>query len=201
MDGPESAGATLLLAHGAGAGMESPFLRDVAAGLAAAGIRVVRFEFPYMAARRQGSRRGPDPQGRLLDCFRAAVERWRDAGPLSLGGKSMGGRMATMVADELGARSVVVFGYPFHPPGRPDRLRVAHLGTLATPTLILQGERDPFGGRAEVPGYPLGPAIQLEWLPDGDHSLAPRRRSGRSAEENLTTALAAAAGFVLRHHA
>src|SRR5690606_4588557 len=93
--------------------------------------------------------------------------------PFVLAGESMGGRVATMVADELGARGVVVFGYPFHPPRRPDQLRTEHLETLRTPTLILQGERDPFGTRAEVEGYRLSPAVRVEWLPDGDHSLVP----------------------------
>src|SRR5690242_13114135 len=109
VDGSETAAVTLLLAHGAGAGMDSPFLAEVAAGLAAHGVRTVRFEFPYMQARRHGRRPPPDPAPKLLQCFREAASAWREGGALALGGKSLGGRMATMVADELAAKAVVVF--------------------------------------------------------------------------------------------
>jgi predicted alpha/beta-hydrolase family hydrolase len=104
--------------------------------------------------------------------------------------------MATMLADELGVRGVVVFGYPFHPPAQPARLRTAHLQALRTPCLCLQGERDPFGTRDEVAGFRLSPAVAIHWLPDGDHSLAPRKASGRTAAQNLDEAIAAAAAFV-----
>lgn len=198
-DGPEDAAITLLLAHGAGAGMDSEFLCLVATGLAGHGVRTIRFEFPYMQARRSGVRKGPDPAPRLLQCFRDVVAHWRDRGPLALGGKSMGGRIATMVADELQARAVVVFGYPFHPPDQPGRLRTAHLAELRTPTLILQGERDAFGTRDEVNGYRLSPRIRVDWIADGDHSLAPRKSSGRTEDQNVSEAIAAAAAFLLAH--
>ena len=134
------------------------------------GIRVVRFEFPYMAARRTGGKRGaPDRQPVLLQTWRDVVAEL--GGPnLVIGGKSMGGRMATMVADELRVRGVVVLGYPFHPPGQPEKLRTAHLETLRTPALIVQGTRDPFGTAEEVPAYQISPTIRIEWLP-GQHSL------------------------------
>jgi len=196
IDGRDDAALTFVLAHGAGAGMDSGFLVAVAQGLAAAGLRVVRFEFPYMAGRRHGERRGPDPQPRLLAYYRQVVQGLGDPRRLAIGGKSLGGRMATMVADELSVRAAVAFGYPFHPPSQPTRLRTAHLATLRTPTLILQGERDPFGTKAEVPGYVLSPAITVQWLPDGDHSLVPRLRSGHSAAAHLRTAITAAATFV-----
>ncbi|MCA8953094.1 MAG: dienelactone hydrolase family protein [Planctomycetes bacterium] len=178
--------------------MDHPWMQQVAAGLAARGLRVARFEFPYMHGRRTGVRRGPDRMPVLQDCLRAAVAAATAGGRsrLALAGKSMGGRVATMLADELGAAAVVVFGYPFHPPRRPNELRTAHLATLATPTLILQGDRDPFGVPDEVDSYDLSPAITVEWLPDGDHSLAPRKRSGHSAEGHLAHAIAAAAAFV-----
>ena len=147
--------------------MLSPFMKTVARGIAAAGIRVVRFEFPYMAARRKR----PDPQNTLLDCFREVVGELGDARNLVIGGKSMGGRMATMVADELGVAGLLVYGYPFHPPGRPDRLRTAHLETLRTRTLIVQGTRDQFGSQGEVDKYVLSPEIAISWIADGDHSL------------------------------
>lgn len=113
-----------------------------------------------------------------------------------IGGKSLGGRIASMVADEAGARGLVCLGYPFHPPGQPDRLRTAHLRELRTSTLIVQGTRDPFGGPGEVGGYGLSPRIRLLWLEDGDHSFKPRASSGRTERQNLEAAVAAVAGFV-----
>jgi predicted alpha/beta-hydrolase family hydrolase len=171
IDGPNEAEHTLVLAHGAGGAMDTPFLNVVARGVGERGIRVVRFEFPYMAARRTGGKRGaPDRQPVLLQTWRDVVAEL--GGPsLVIGGKSMGGRMATMVGDELRVRGVVVLGYPFHPPGQPDKLRTAHLETMQTPTLIVQGTRDPFGTAEEVPSYRISPTIRIEWLP-GQHSLA-----------------------------
>jgi hypothetical protein len=99
------------------------------------------------------------------------------------------------VVDEVGARGLVCLGYPFHPPGRPERLRTAHLAALRTPTLIVQGTRDPFGGPEEVAGYDLSPSIRIAWIEDGDHDLRPRARSGRTAAGNLAAALEAVAGF------
>ncbi len=200
VDGPADADVTVLFAHGAGAGMQHPWMATVAAGLADMGLRVVRFEFPYMRKRADGKRRGPDRMPGLQDALReAAAAAMADAvagARLALAGKSMGGRVSTMLADELEASACVALGYPFHPPGKPENLRTAHLLDLATPTLILQGERDPFGGPDEVAGYPLSENIQVQWLPDGDHSLAPRKRSGHTAEEHLETAIRAAAEFV-----
>lgn len=194
VNGPPGAAATVVLAHGAGAGMEHPFLAAVADGLAAAGLFVVRFEFPYQHEARSGRRRGPDPMPVLQATMRDVVrDRARNA--VVLAGKSMGGRVATMLADELEAKGVVVFGYPFHPPEQPLRLRTAHLAQLKTRTLILQGERDPFGTRAEVAGYELSPRIEIVWLPDGDHSLAPRKSSGFTPAGHLQTAIERAAAF------
>ena len=194
-DGPPQAAATLILAHGAGGSMDSPFLSTVARGLAGFGIRVRRFEFPYMAARRaEGRSRPPDREPVLLDTWRAAVsETGQD---VFIGGKSMGGRMASLVADELGVRGLVCLGYPFHPPGQPAKLRTRHLESLATPTLIVQGERDPFGTRADVAGYPLSSAIRVEWLPDGDHSWKPRKASGATEAGNVSRAVEVVAAFV-----
>lgn len=183
-DGPEGAPVALALAHGAGAPMDSPFMAHIAQGLGARGLRVARFEFPYMAARRaDGKKRPPDRAPVLLESWRAAIAAL--AGPhLAIGGKSLGGRMASLIADEAGVRALVCLGYPFHPPGRQDKLRTEHLAELQTPTLILQGERDPFGTRDEVAGYRLSPAIRIAWCPDGDHSFKPRKASGRSQEDN-----------------
>lgn len=196
-DGPDPAPATVVLAHGAGAGMEHPFLQTVAEGLAATGVAVVRFEFPYQHAARTGPRKAPDRMPVLQATMREIVCEHAPP-PFVLAGKSMGGRVATMLADELGAAGVLVFGYPFHPPRQPTRLRTEHLASLRTPCLILQGERDPFGTRAQVAAYALAPGITIEWLPDGDHSLAPRKSSGHTAADHLAHAIAAAARFVRR---
>jgi len=194
VNGPPDARVTVVLAHGAGAGMEHPFLAAVADGLAAAGLLVVRFEFPYQHEARGGKRRGPDPMPVLQATMRDVVrDNARNA--VVLAGKSMGGRVATMIADELAAAGVVVFGYPFHPPKQPQRLRTAHLANLQTRTLILQGERDPFGTRDEVATYELSPRIEVVWLPDGDHSLAPRKSSGFTTAGHLQTAIERAAAF------
>ena len=197
VDGPAEAPTTFLFAHGAGAPMDSPFMAAVTGALAMRGLRIVRFEFPYMAGRRTGGKkRPPDRQPVLLDCFREVVAA-EEGRRLTMGGKSMGGRMASLLADELGAAGLVRFGHPFHPPGRPDKLRTEHLAALKTPTLILQGERDPFGTVAEVPGYALSPAIRLHWLADGNHDLAPRKASGRTREQNWQEAAETAADFLL----
>jgi len=189
IDGPDDSPHTLVFAHGAGGAMDTPFLETVAKKVAERGIRVVRFEFPYMAARRTGGKRGaPDRQPVLLQAWRDVVAHLGGGERLVIGGKSMGGRMATMVADELQVRGVAVLGYPFHPPGQPEKLRTAHLVTLRTPTLIVQGKRDPFGTEEEVAGYQRSPTVRIEWL-QGQHSL-----SGAQ----LANALVLIADFVMR---
>lgn len=189
-DGLETAGTTLVLAHGAGAPMDSSFMNAVARGVADQGIRVVRFEFPYMAARRAGSRRGPDREAVLLQTWRDVIAGL-DPARTVIGGKSMGGRMASMVADELGVAGLVCLGYPFHAPGRPDKPRIDHLRELRTPALIVQGTRDPFGPRQEAEAYPLSAAITFHWLEDGDHDFKPRSASGHSHKEHIASAVAA----------
>lgn len=184
-DGPRDARATLLLAHGAGAPMDSEWMEAVTAAFAAQGLAVARFEFGYMAARRAGGPKKPPPRAeRLMDEYRAAVHALSAQKPLVIGGKSMGGRVASLVADDLHAAGQVAgllcLGYPFHPPGKPERLRTAHLETLATPALIAQGTRDPFGRREEVEGYALSDRIELCWLDDGDHDFKPRKASGHT---------------------
>ena len=186
----------VVLAHGAGAPMDSDWMEELAKGLVRRGLATVRFEFPYMQRRRAtGKRGGPGRPAALLDAWRDVVASLGGGERLIIGGKSMGGRIASMVADEVGARGLVCLGYPFHPPGRPEVLRTAHLETLRTPTLILQGERDPFGGPEEVASYDLSDAIQAHWLVDGDHSFKPRVRSGRTLESNMDEALDAIATF------
>lgn len=197
-DGPPDAAWTLALAHGAGAPMDSPFMAGMAARLAAAGVAVARFEFPYMRrTRADGRRRPPDGQRALLAAWREAIAMiGGDASRLAIGGKSLGGRAASMIADEIGASALVVFGYPFHPPGAPERTRTEHLAALHTPALICQGERDPFGARAEAEAYALSPSIALHWIADGNHSFEPRKASGRTLDANLDDAADAVARFL-----
>ena len=195
-DGPADAELFIALAHGAGAAMDSPFMAAFAEGLAARGHRVARFEFPYMAERRRtGRKRPPDRANVLLDSWRAAIAALGSQS-LVIGGKSLGGRIASMVADETGVRGLVCLGYPFHPPGRPQDPRIDHLRQLRTPTLILQGARDPFGPPEEVRGYALSPAIRVRWLEDGDHGFKPRKASGRTERQNWNEAIDTLAGFV-----
>lgn len=198
--GPADAASRFLCAHGAGAGMDTAFLQAIANLLAERGIATYRFEFTYMAARRRGGARKPPPKAeRLVDEYRAAVDALPPGGPLLIGGKSMGGRVASLVADELHAASRIAglacLGYPFHPPNKPEQLRTAHLQALACPALIVQGERDPFGGRAEVDAYGLSPTIQVHWAGDGDHDLGPRGGSGFTRKGNLAAAADAVAAF------
>ncbi|MCV3242658.1 alpha/beta fold hydrolase [Mesorhizobium sp. ZC-5] len=191
-DGPEDAAVTILLAHGAGAPMDSASMAATAKALATAGFRVARFEFAYMAARRYGHRKPPPRAETVNTEYVAAVEALGAKGLLIIGGKSMGGRVASMVADELHAAGKIAgllcLGYPFHPPAKPEQLRTKHLAGLKTPTLICQGTRDEFGTREEVAGYTLSDRIEILWLEDGDHDLKPRKSiSGFSTADHLKT--------------
>jgi hypothetical protein len=197
--GPERARLKLVLAHGAGAAMDSPFMNVIAQGVAQAGVRVVRFEFPYMKARREGGKKGaPDREPVLCRAWLDVIDELGGAAHLVIGGKSLGGRIASVVADEAGVRGLVCLGYPFHPPGRPDRLRTEHLKTMRTPTLIIQGTRDPFGAREEAANYDLSAGIRFGWIPDGDHSFKPRVRSGRTEAQNLSEATSLIKGFLVK---
>ncbi|WP_420234004.1 alpha/beta family hydrolase [Pseudomonas sp. ABY48] len=190
---------TLILAHGAGAPMDSGFMEQMAARLAAHGVNVLRFEFPYMAQRRQdGGRRPPNPAPKLLESWREVYATVRPyvTGRLAVGGKSMGGRMASLLADELGADALVCLGYPFYAVGKPQKPRVEHLAALKTRTLIVQGERDALGNREAVRGYALAPSIEVLWLVAGDHDLKPLKASGFSHEQHLEAAAQGVAGFL-----
>ena len=187
---------SIVLAPGAGAGMDSVFMEQVARALTAESFRVVRFDFPYMQeARKTGRRTRPDFPPVLEQTWLKVIEQLAEPSRLVIGGKSMGGRIASMVADRAGVKGLVCLGYPFHPAGRPQILRVAHLKELKTPALVLQGERDALGSRTEIAGYDLSSAIRLVFLADGDHSFKPRKASGRTYEENLGQAVREIATF------
>jgi uncharacterized protein len=197
IDGPRAAARSLLFAHGAGAPMDSAFMQRIAEGVAASGIRVVRFEFPYMQRRRETGKGGPpDPPRLLMQHFRDVIDELGGGTGLVIGGKSMGGRIASMVADDAGVRGVVCLGYPFHPPGKPEKTRTTHLENLRTSTLIVQGTRDSLGRPEDVVGYKLSPAIRIEWLEDGDHSFKPRVRSGLTEADHIRRAIALVTEFI-----
>ncbi len=200
IDGPDAA-PTLVLAHGAGAAMDSSGMTDVATRIAARGVRVVRFEFAYMASRRSGVRKPPPRADTLLDEYRAALDEV--GGRPVIGGRSMGGRVASMIAESLFAAGDVAglacLSYPWHPPSKPEQPRIEHLAALSIPTLIVQGTRDPFGSPTEVAGYPLSPAVEVLWLEDGDHDLRPRKAvSGFTHAQHLDAAADAVVAFVTR---
>src|SRR5271156_5070392 len=196
-NGPKTAGTTLVLAHGAGGPMDSAFMETIAQGVAKAGIRVARFEFPYMRRRRETGQGGaPNPGPVLMQSWRDTIDKLGGGKLLVIGGKSLGGRIASMIADETGVRGLVCLGYPFHPPGKPAQTRTRHLEQLRTPALVLQGTRDAFGKPEEVGKYKLSRAIRIEWLEDGDHSFKPRARSGRSEADNLHAAVACITKFI-----
>ncbi|MCR9073388.1 MAG: alpha/beta fold hydrolase [Alphaproteobacteria bacterium] len=186
IDGPDNAAVTLLLAHGAGAPMDSPFMEAIAARVASKGHRVVRFEFDYMAERRTtGRKRPPERAPALLEQWRRTIDRFGGPGAVAIGGKSMGGRMASLIAAQSTVRGCLCLGYPFHPPGKPDTLRIDHLPDLRCPTLIVQGTRDPFGTRDDVAAMDLPNTLSVAWIEDGNHDLAPRKASGWSVDAAL----------------
>ena len=196
---------TLILAHGSGQSMNSEFMVSVAAELIkeCSAIEVIRFNFPFMdKIESTGRHRPPDRPVVLEEYYKQVVDFVRsrkNATPtLLIGGKSLGGRIATMIADEMSVDGVVCLGYPFHPPGKPERLRTAHLQELVTPTLICQGERDPFGNHTEVLAYTLPKSIEICWLNDGEHSFKTRKSSGVTQQDNLSQSALNIAAFALQ---
>lgn len=203
-NGPGDAAAHLILAHGAGAPMTSPFLEMMTELLTERGLRISRFEFAYMAQRRKDGKRRPPPKAELMmpeyvDVIAELRKNLPRRQKLLIGGKSMGGRIASLCADQLYAEGHIAglacLGYPFHPPGKPDKLRTVHLEHLRCPALIVQGERDPFGTRAEVETYALSSAIAFVWAGNGNHDLAPSRGSPFTRAGNLATAADAVGAF------
>lgn len=190
---------TLVLAHGAGAGSSHPWMRRVATGLQARGIQVVTFDFPYITAGKSVPDRAPVLEAAWRDVWRGVAER--ATGPLFAGGKSMGGRMASMVAAKPVAEGfdpapsgLIFFGYPLHPPNKPQQRRDAHLPKIHVPMLFLHGTRDPFGTPDEMEVLTAGlRGATLRLVDHGDHSLAAPKKAdpdGRRLEDALDTAAA-----------
>ncbi len=202
--GPNDADTHLILAHGAGAGMSSPFMSGMTALVSERGIAITTFEFAYMAARSFGGPRRPPPRLEVLVAEYRAVVSQVSAGlrpdqRLIIGGKSLGGRVAGHIADGLYRESqisgLICLGYPFHAVGKPENLRIDHLADFVCPTLILQGDRDPFGNRREIEHLSLPSAITFHWLTDGDHDFGPRGKSGVTRSQNLASAADAVREF------
>ncbi|WP_102297133.1 alpha/beta fold hydrolase [Vibrio cyclitrophicus] len=187
---------TFIFAHGAGAGMEHEFMQSVAKGLAFKGIRVIRFNFPYMIKRAEdGKRRPPDRAPKLLEAYQEIIEQV-DANKLVIGGKSMGGRMASHLSEVDKVAAMACLGFPFHPPGKPEKYKGEHLAELEKPCLILQGERDTFGKREEFADFELSGSIRVEFIPDGDHSFKPRKSSGYTEQQNIALTVEKLSAFI-----
>jgi hypothetical protein len=187
------AGVTLILGHGAGAGQGSAFMVDFASGLATRGIDTVTFNFLYT----EQGRRLPDPKGKLEACYRAVIEmmahRKGADGPVAIGGKSMGGRIASQVAagDAPEVTALVFLGYPLHPPGKPDQLRDKHLADIKVPMLFVQGARDAFGTPEELKPIigKLKVPVELYTVVGGDHSFKVLKRAGVSQADTYKAVL------------
>jgi uncharacterized protein len=199
--------ALLVLAHGAGAGERHPFMVTIARGLAERGIDVVTFDFPYMAQKRKVPDKAPVLESAFRDAIVEARTRVTSEHRLFIGGKSMGGRMATHLAADPAdmkvrpdLRGVIALGYPLHPPGKPEQPRVAHLPSIAVPILIVQGERDAFGTPNEVKPVieRLQARVKLYVVSNGDHSLAVSKSSGVSQPEVYAAVLDTIAAWIGR---
>ena len=193
---------TLVLAHGAGAGSSHPWMKRVAAGLEARGIQVVMFDFPYIQAGKSLPDRAPVLEAAWRNVWAGVVAR--ATGPVFAGGKSMGGRMASMVASRTGADGFVpapagllFFGYPLHPPGKPQQRRDAHLPNIRVPMLFLHGTRDGFGTPDEMESLVATlPTATLRLCDQGDHSLiAPKKADPKGTL--LEDAMDAAASWMM----
>ena len=193
-DGPTDASLLVVLAHGAGAGMHSDFMRDMAERLGEEGFRVCRFNFRYSEI----GRRAPDRQNVLEQTYNAVIDEVAGGyGTIVVGGKSMGGRIAsTIAAGGTRVDGLVLLGYPLHPPGKPERIRKAHLKDVTVPTLFVEGTRDPFCPlpTLEEALTEVSAPTEVAVIEDGDHSFKVRKSSGRSTAE----AWAEAAGAVVK---
>ena len=192
-DGPSN-GPLFVFAHGAGAPLTSDFMEKVATGLAKQGIRVARFNFNYMQQRIEtGSRRPPERAPHLIKQFMDVIQKLNQ--PMVIGGKSMGGRMATLLAAQEPAellqnvKGIACLGYPFHPQGKPEKLRTEHLPAIKQPVAVIQGSRDKLGDKEEVEGYSLPEHFQWCWLEDGDHDFKPRVKSGLTQQQHIQSSI------------
>ena len=199
----------MILTHGAGAGIDSEFMQKVSSGVEAGGVEVRMFEFPYMQLiRSENRRRPPDRMPKLIEAFELQLDKILSdlqgtEKNIFIGGKSMGGRVASLVgASNKYNRSlsgVICLGFPFHPPKSPDKYRGEHLSDVLLPTCILQGERDTFGTRAEVDSYSYSDWVEIFYLNDGDHSFKPRVKSGYTMQDNYQATVSKMLEFINTH--
>jgi predicted alpha/beta-hydrolase family hydrolase len=192
----ENVNGTIIFAHGAGMPMDHDYMRQFSLLLSQRGFKVIRFEFLYMQHRREtGKQKFPDKLDALVGRFKEVIDNCRSDicesnKPLYLLGKSLGGRVATLIANDidplLQLKGVFVLGYPFHPIGKPSILRTAHLQNQKIEVSIFQGERDKFGSMTEVLEYQHTLDVALYWLEDGDHDLKPRVKSGFTQLQHLS---------------
>lgn len=189
--------ASIILAHGAGAPMDHPWMEHITSLLESKGIEVIRFEFPYMAERRiSGKKRPPNTAKVLQETWFEVLELVGKRKNLFIGGKSMGGRMASLIADSASVSGVICLGFPFHAPGKDVGTRIEHLENLSTRCLILQGTRDTMGSFNDVKDYKLSSSIKINWLEDGDHGFKPRVKSGYTLDQHLESVAGLIAQFV-----
>lgn len=189
--------ATYIFAHGAGAPMDSEWMEQVSFKLCELGIKVIRFEFPYMQERREsGKKRPPNTQKVLLGTWREVFALLKAEKNIFIGGKSMGGRMASQIVDELNPKGLICLGFPFHAPGKEPKDRIEHLKKIKVPTLICQGTRDSMGTKDDITTYKLSKKIKFHWLEDGDHGLKPRKASGLTLEGHIDSSCQAIVKFI-----
>ena len=189
---------TLILAHGAGLPMDSDWLNTLSEKFNYLGVKVIRFNFPYMQQRvDSGKKMPPNKLPILIDCFNDIIDN--TAGKVFIGGKSMGGRIATMVANNNSVKGVIAFGYPFHPVGKPEKMRTEHLKQFKKPCLIIQGERDPFGKKDEWQGFSIDPNIDLFPIKTANHDLKPLKSSGLNLDNALDLSVSKAIEFMDKH--
>ena len=199
INGPKEAKNILLLAHGAGAPMDSIFMNTISDGLNNNGIITFRFEFPYMEKRRSGKNTFPDKLDILCDFYKKIYFNIKKANPdknIWLGGKSMGGRVATLISRSLDIKGVIVFGYPFHPINKLDKLRLESLQLSGPTILIIQGTRDKFGTITEVKKYKIHKNNTIFWIKDGDHSYNTLKKSELSSKDAIVQAYNEASIFI-----
>lgn len=198
VDGPKKAPLTIALAPGSGQSLQVEFLAYFAKALGQIGLRVVRFDFPYMAERSAGGRRrSADPESVLCETWRQVVRQIGSPEKLFIGGRSHGGRVAGLIADECHVAGLVCLGFPFHATGKSDQYDLAPLDSIQTPTLLLQGEWDTFGDKTEVTGYNLSDKLEIKWIREGDHSLQPPKESKRTREENWSACAKLTGRFIM----
>ena len=194
--------AHFIFAHGAGANMHHEFMQVMTKLLLKQHISVTRFNFCYMDRREDENKRfPPDRMPKLLECYQQVLAELETDLPVFIGGKSMGSRVAaTMLTDDImlskSVQGLICLGYPFHPSKKPENLRLLPLQHCLKPTLIIQGERDTLGSKDEILAYSLPNSCQIEFLPDGDHSLKPRVKSGYGYEQHLQTTSRLIANFI-----